>query len=189
MQLSIVLRSPAKMAGKAIAVHDPEFFIGRDPDCQLRPTSMSVSRHHCALFVKDDRVRIHDFASANGTFVNGRRVSADVLLHDGDEVQAGPLVFEVHLEQSAAEASVGPAADPAAGSVDSVVVADMLRELPSADIEPPAQPSPVNDAAPGTAAVPEGSEAGKDQVAAPQAKEPSSVAGELLKRYFRRPRT
>jgi FHA domain len=101
MHLSIILHSPRKMRGQAIPIRGPKFFIGSDPDCHLQPFSRSVSGHHCALLVRDHSVCVHDLASASGTFVNGQRVTTDVQLQDGDEVQAGRLVFEVHLEQSA----------------------------------------------------------------------------------------
>src|SRR5205807_2290164 len=39
-----------------------------------------VSRRHARLLVDGDRVRLHDLGSANGTFVNGRRLTEPVVL-------------------------------------------------------------------------------------------------------------
>ena len=91
--------------------------IGRGEDCTLRlpndEVHRSVSRHHCMLDINPPAVRIRDFDSRNGTFVNGVRVgqhdsapgapqnpdqsaSQDRDLRDGDEVRLGRSVaFEV----------------------------------------------------------------------------------------------
>jgi pSer/pThr/pTyr-binding forkhead associated (FHA) protein len=76
----------------------PQFLIGRDPECHLRPVSPLVSKRHCALLVKDDKAFIRDFGSTNGSLVNGKQVQGEVELHDGDELRLGPLHFRVKLE-------------------------------------------------------------------------------------------
>ncbi|NIL97048.1 MAG: FHA domain-containing protein, partial [Planctomycetales bacterium] len=40
---------------------------------------------------------VRDFASKNGTFVNGERVRTERELKTGDHVRLGPLEFEVQL--------------------------------------------------------------------------------------------
>lgn len=45
--------------------------VGRLPECGLPINSTKVSRQHCSLFVKDDRIWIEDLGSANGTRMNG----------------------------------------------------------------------------------------------------------------------
>jgi pSer/pThr/pTyr-binding forkhead associated (FHA) protein len=100
MKLSLVVRSPGKMEGQAIAVRGPQFLIGRDPQCQLRPSSNLISNRHCALLTRDDKVFIRDLVSTNGTFVNGQKIEAEVELEDEDQITVGPLQFSVLLEQS-----------------------------------------------------------------------------------------
>ena len=80
-------------SGKEIPVSGPKFFIGRDRDCQLRPNSDVVSRHHCALIVEDGYVAVRDFNSKNGTLVDGVRVIGEQELHSGSELAIGPLRF------------------------------------------------------------------------------------------------
>lgn len=61
------------------------YCIGRHPvnHIQLWAQDQSVSRIHCMLAVSpDNRIAIHDLASTNGTFVNGKSVT-----EEGREVQ------------------------------------------------------------------------------------------------------
>lgn len=86
-----------KSAGQEVIIPGPKFFIGRAEDCQLRPRSDLISRHHCALLVEDSFVAIRDFGSKNGTLVNGDRVVGERELKAGDKLTVGPLEFEVCL--------------------------------------------------------------------------------------------
>lgn len=87
-----------KHAGQEIRIPGPKFYIGRAEDCQLRPRSDLISRHHCAIIVKDAYVAVRDFGSKNGTFVNEERVQGEQQLQSGDKLQIGQLAFEVKLE-------------------------------------------------------------------------------------------
>ena len=102
-------------AGKEIAIPTTRFMIGRGNDCHLRPKSEAVSRHHCAVVIRDNRVVVEDFGSKNGTFVNGERVEKERELKMGDELRFGPLVFGVNIERS-----IGGAKRPAARDVKEV---------------------------------------------------------------------
>jgi len=64
--------------------------IGRSATNQLVLDDPKVSRHHAEIrHVGGDRYRLQDLASANGTWLNGRRVAAPKELADGDQVQIG----------------------------------------------------------------------------------------------------
>ncbi len=84
-------------AGQVIRISAPKFLIGRAEDCQLRPHSEMVSRHHCALIIEGDYAEVRDFGSKNGTFVNDERVLPARELKTGDVLRIGPLQFEVSL--------------------------------------------------------------------------------------------
>jgi len=81
--------------GAEVPVPGPKFFVGRGEDCQLRPRSDMVSRHHCVLLIEQGYVAIRDFGSKNGTYVNGERVIGEQTLKAGDTLVIGPLKFEV----------------------------------------------------------------------------------------------
>ena len=85
-------------SGEEILVSGPKFFIGRDRDCQLRPNSDVISRHHCALIIDQEYVGVRDFNSRNGTFVDGTQVIGEQELHAGSELVIGPLRFLVQLD-------------------------------------------------------------------------------------------
>lgn len=84
-----------KNAGQELAVPGPKFFIGRAEDCQLRPRSDLISRHHCVLLIEESFVAIRDFGSKNGTLINGERIVGEHELKQGDHLTIGPLEFEV----------------------------------------------------------------------------------------------
>jgi pSer/pThr/pTyr-binding forkhead associated (FHA) protein len=86
-----------KNAGKEVPVAGPKFFIGRAADCQLKPHSDLVSRHHCAIMVEEAFVAIRDFGSKNGTQVNGERVQGERELKVGDRITVGDLELEVQF--------------------------------------------------------------------------------------------
>ena len=90
-----------KSTGQEISVAGPKFFIGRSDDCQLRPRSDMVSRHHCVILVDDDYVAVRDFGSKNGTMVNGELIRSEHELNDGDRLSVGPLEFEVRVAAGA----------------------------------------------------------------------------------------
>ena len=52
--------------------------IGRDVDCGVRlpddEAHRTISRHHCLLDINPPDIRIRDFGSMNGTFVNGEKI-------------------------------------------------------------------------------------------------------------------
>jgi pSer/pThr/pTyr-binding forkhead associated (FHA) protein len=87
-----------KPQGKCFSFPPGEFVIGRGSECHLRPNSSWVSRQHCMLRVTDVGASLRDLGSVNGTLVNGRRLVGEHPLAHGDQVQVGPLVFEVCLE-------------------------------------------------------------------------------------------
>src|SRR5438094_2632153 len=101
MKLSLIVASGVH-EGKAIPVNVPQFVIGRDPQCQLRPASPVISKRHCALLVRGEQVFVRDFESTNGTFVNDQPVKGETELHNADVLKVGPITFAVNLEPTAA---------------------------------------------------------------------------------------
>lgn len=79
-----------------VRVTKSSFVIGRAADCDLQLASPLVSRHHCALVVKDG-VRLRDLGSRNGTHVNEDRVADDHLLADGDLIRIATALYEVRI--------------------------------------------------------------------------------------------
>ncbi len=66
--------------------------IGRGFTANLRLEEHRVSRRHAILVQRGARVRLLDDRSANGTFVNGRRI-IESELRDGDVILIGPVTL------------------------------------------------------------------------------------------------
>jgi pSer/pThr/pTyr-binding forkhead associated (FHA) protein len=111
MLLRLLVLSPGPRQGKTIPVGPDPFLIGRAPDCQLRPASPLIAWQHAVLDWRDNKAFVRDLHTAAGTYVNGRPVSRQVELRDGDQLQVGPLRFAVRLETDA------PVAPPTAPRV------------------------------------------------------------------------
>ena len=62
-----------------------ELTIGRNPGNDILIENAGVSRRHAVLKWSGDRATVEDLGSANGTFLNGRKVSRHEL-RDGDEI-------------------------------------------------------------------------------------------------------
>jgi pSer/pThr/pTyr-binding forkhead associated (FHA) protein len=99
--------------GKSLLFPSGEYYFGRGPECHVRPESEWVSRQHCLLRVTADAVFVRDLGSRNGTLVNGALVETERQLRHGDQVQIGPLVFEVQLELKSHNGSPSVAATDA----------------------------------------------------------------------------
>jgi len=95
MELRLVVLSGDPQQGSSIVVPHLPFIIGRNADCQLRPSSLLVSRQHCALVQRSGKLMVEDLCSRNGTVVNNRRIEGTVELHEGDELRVGPLVLRL----------------------------------------------------------------------------------------------
>jgi len=85
-------------AGKCLKFARGDFYFGRGAECQVRPNSDWVSRQHCLVRVRPDLVSIRDLGSTNGTLVNGLLIHEERRLKHGDQIEIGPLVFEVLME-------------------------------------------------------------------------------------------
>lgn len=98
MKVSLVVATGAHQ-GKVIPITGPQFLIGRDTQCHLRPASQAISKHHCGVLVRDGQIYIKDFGSTNGTLVNDVLIRAtEVLVIDGASLKLGPLDFIVRIE-------------------------------------------------------------------------------------------
>jgi predicted component of type VI protein secretion system len=102
VKLSLVVAASQLSEARLIPVTRSPFVIGRNQNCHLRPASVAVSNHHCAIWQKGERVIVHDLGSTNGTFLNGRRIHDRKEIQDGDQLQVGPLSFNACLQKAPA---------------------------------------------------------------------------------------
>ncbi|WP_395748049.1 FHA domain-containing protein [Prosthecobacter sp.] len=73
--------------------------IGRSPDNTLPIADKEVSRRHAIIQAQGEReFWLVDLGSANGTYVNGRRISQSVRLHNGDIIRVASNELEFATE-------------------------------------------------------------------------------------------
>lgn len=73
----------------------PKFRAGRRSTCDLRLAWPTVSGVHAEFILTAGALFLRDLGSTNGTFVNGRRISTDTLLSEGDVIHLGGVEFRV----------------------------------------------------------------------------------------------
>jgi pSer/pThr/pTyr-binding forkhead associated (FHA) protein len=73
---------------------DGEVMVGRDPDCEARINSESISRRHCVLTEGNGGVRVLDLDSTNGTWINSQQVRTG-WLQPGDILEIAYFRFLV----------------------------------------------------------------------------------------------
>jgi adenylate cyclase len=122
------------------------FVVGRAAGCDIVLADPTVSRRHAELGCGRDEVAVRDLGSANGVFVNGKRVE-DAVVHAGDELGFGAvglrLVGDVvdtaeesgsprsQLESVASPSPGAEGRSPTAASDDGAGVGPTLTETPA----------------------------------------------------------
>jgi hypothetical protein len=76
--------------GDAIALQ-PVTRIGRADGNTLIVEDEFISAHHAMVLERNGAWWVRDDGSTNGTLVNGVRVTSEVPLHEGDELQVGQV--------------------------------------------------------------------------------------------------
>ncbi len=82
--------------GQSFSIPAEPFTLGRAPGCSLRLDDEEVSRCHARIVRVEGDVVIEDLRSANGIFLNGRRVKRHPI-KPGDRIRIGRSEFLVHL--------------------------------------------------------------------------------------------
>lgn len=75
-------------------IRDGKAIIGRTTDCDIQIGLGVVSRRHCEISVKGEKVAVKDLGSSNGTYVNNRRVQLAEAAA-GETITVGPVIFTV----------------------------------------------------------------------------------------------
>jgi serine protease Do len=98
-------------AGERIPVSG-QMTVGRE-NADLVFEDPELSRRHALVTAVDGTVEIADTGSANGTFVNDRRIESATPLSNGDAIRLGKTTLEVELGQVGRQTTVSPSAHSA----------------------------------------------------------------------------
>lgn len=85
-----------ELPDRTVALNQPFMTIGRSIDNDIILEGEDVSRHHAQVKLKGGHYVITDLKSANGTKVNGQRIS-ECVLRDGDEVCLAVICMRFRL--------------------------------------------------------------------------------------------
>jgi hypothetical protein len=80
--------------GREFEVNDV-VVLGRSDETDVVLDDPYASEFHMRLVSQENGIMLHDLGSTNGTYVNGRRVSAPTELKRGDTIQVGKTVMEI----------------------------------------------------------------------------------------------
>jgi hypothetical protein len=95
---SLHLRRPL---GPDLKIDRDRSLIGREETCDVVIEDRSVSRRHVLIERRGGEWAVVDQGSANGTFLDGRRVG-EATLSNGQELRVGTVVFRVEVEEEIA---------------------------------------------------------------------------------------
>lgn len=119
-----------------LQTHRP-FTLGRDPGNDIILRDPKVSRHHAEIVFERGFFVLHDLASANGTYVNGKRIRVAPLTH-GARLRMGNTYGrfseELPTENDAAPLAAAPEQldDPLTPPTEDLAALEMM---PTSSIE------------------------------------------------------
>ncbi|MFP4105001.1 MAG: FHA domain-containing protein [Phycisphaerae bacterium] len=134
---------------KDIPVTKSEVIIGRGEQCDVRVPIPSVSRRHCQLTLGEEGVKVRDFGSSNGTYVNNERVT-EATLSAGDRLVVGPVMFTLQINGEPGDVQpvktrgqkMAEAGEPGAEEVVDLEADIVVSSMPEPPAEPGNQPQP-----------------------------------------------
>jgi hypothetical protein len=86
-----------EMAGKQVLeLHEGVNLFGRDPNLDFSIDDATVSSRHCEILVAGKILRVRDFDSTNGTFINQAPIK-EAELKPGDWLQLGAVEMQCEL--------------------------------------------------------------------------------------------
>jgi hypothetical protein len=106
--------------------------VGRDPTCDVVLNDAKCSRRHAVIEAGPTGLAVRDTGSANGVFLNGRKVER-ATLEDGDFLRMGGVIIKVLAGESegtvvVGSEEVGPL--PPAAPRPSAALSTQINELP-----------------------------------------------------------
>ena len=86
-----------ELQGKSYHIGKRAITIGRGTQCFVQLRSENASRQHAQIRSTPEGLQLTDMRSANGTFVNGKRIKTHILA-EGDKIKIEQEVLVYHLK-------------------------------------------------------------------------------------------
>ena len=93
--------------GQQFNVGDGVSVLGRHPECDIVLDVAAVSRQHARIAQENGDFLLEDLGSRNGTFVNGKKISGQQALQEGDRIVICDVSFDFFIN-SPSEMLAGP---------------------------------------------------------------------------------
>jgi len=93
-KLACIVQFSGQEIGRPYFLPQGDTIIGREPRSGVRLSEPRVSRFHALIKVSRKQISLEDLGSANGTFLNGKRIKSVRDLRDGDTIAIGPARFK-----------------------------------------------------------------------------------------------
>ncbi|MCC6811121.1 MAG: Flp pilus assembly complex ATPase component TadA [Deltaproteobacteria bacterium] len=85
-----------------------EITIGRVKENDIVLPKNNISKRHVRIVRKDDKFKIIDLKSTNGTYINGKRIDGPYDLREGDKIYVGDYTLELSGAEAAEEEEAPP---------------------------------------------------------------------------------
>lgn len=121
-----------------IPIHGPRFQVGRRSDLTLSIPDPTVSGLHAEIVLDEQGLLVRDLGSANGSFINGERISGERRLHEGDMLQFASTAFR--LRSGAPQASHGTTRNTLSSADVAYVLCQFERLMQETAVTPHFQP-------------------------------------------------
>lgn len=114
---------------RTVAFDKPEVSVGRIQGNDIVLPKGNISKRHARIVHRDDDFVVVDLRSTNGTYVNGHKVTAPMVVSEDDKLYVGDFILQVRR----GDAVEGEGANGANGEADSAGA----EEIPAAADAPP----------------------------------------------------
>jgi pilus assembly protein CpaF len=185
-------------ASKGRDFQKDEITIGRIQGNDIVLPRGNISKKHARIVQRDGKVVVLDLKSTNGTYVNGKRISAPQVVKPGDKIQVGDFIIQVSppvepVAETPSRPSLGTTRgvkkrldvepEEEAEEIDEAeeIADDDEVSATSAEVEPVAPPPPR---APSRPATPKAPEAPKKKERDPRTEEYSQLQREVHNRLI-----
>jgi uncharacterized protein (TIGR02996 family) len=92
--IALVITGPDRGQAR-YAFEEQEITIGRGRGNHVVLSDRNISRHHARLVVRDSKYILVDLKSTNGTYVNGRRLTARLVVRPTDQIRMGDCTLAI----------------------------------------------------------------------------------------------
>src|SRR5258706_16397722 len=98
---AVLVIQEGERKGQRWYVQGDAMVLGRGSECDLVLPERQVSRQHIKIKFLEGAYYLEDLESKNGTWVNGQKLTGEILLKDGDEINIAMVVKFMFAESDA----------------------------------------------------------------------------------------